>query len=73
MGGRAWDVGSVRSPLDRQGQARGAVELARQAAAKANDQAMVARAEDILRRLRAQRRRPNDGWLDRFGEWDAVR
>jgi hypothetical protein len=51
----------------------GAVELARQFAAQDGDAAMVARAEEILRRIRSARQVARDGWFDRFGQWDAVR
>lgn len=51
----------------------GAVELARQAALRTDDQPMLARAEKILHSLRSRRQAPSDRWFDRFGEWDAVR
>lgn len=50
-----------------------AVEWARHAAAERGDGALVARAEDILRRMRTRRKPPRDGWFDRFDQWDAVR
>lgn len=51
----------------------GSVVLARHAAQRSGDEKMAARAEKILRHLRSTRRRPSNGWFDRFGEWDALR
>jgi hypothetical protein len=51
----------------------GAVELARVTAARTGDQALLDRCETILQRLRSQRRPPDDGGIDRLGEWDAMR
>jgi len=56
----------------------GAVEIARVAAARDGDAAIQAKAAEIQRRLRAQRRPPAAAYphlsgTDRFAEWDAVR
>jgi hypothetical protein len=51
----------------------GAVEIARLAALSRGDQQLAERAEKIQARVRAGRKPPNDGWVDRLGEWDAVR
>ena len=51
----------------------GAVELARQAAQRTGDNEMEARADRLLHHFRKNRRRPSDGWFDRFCEWDGVR
>lgn len=51
----------------------GSVEVGRQAAERAGDTALAARAEQILATLRAGRQAPRDGWFDTFGDWDAIR
>ncbi|MGE3174700.1 MAG: hypothetical protein AB7O97_18855 [Planctomycetota bacterium] len=53
--------------------ALGAVEIARIAAIARGDAALRERAETIQRRVRQGRQRPDDGWIDRLSEWDAVR
>jgi hypothetical protein len=50
-----------------------AVEIARVAALRDGDEALAARCAEIQRRMRADRRAPPDGGLDRFAEWDIVR
>ncbi len=51
----------------------GAVEIARVVAARRGDAALRERCEQIQRRVRATRQMPEDGWIDRLSEWDAVR
>ena len=51
----------------------GSLELGRAAALRAGDEALVARAEDLLRRVRAGRAPTRDGFYDRLSMWDAVR
>lgn len=63
-----WSTGTAFSVW-----AIGAVELARGYAQARGEQALVDKAERILRFLRERREVPRDGWFDRFGEWDAVR
>ncbi|MBL8751695.1 MAG: hypothetical protein JNK15_00225 [Planctomycetes bacterium] len=50
----------------------GAVEIARVVAERDGDTAIGEKCLTIQRRLRAARRPPADGGMDRFGEWDAV-
>jgi hypothetical protein len=50
----------------------GAVEIARVVAERDGDAALAEKCMTIQRRLRAGRRPPPDGGMDRFGEWDAV-
>lgn len=51
----------------------GGVAIAQVAATNRSDEALAQRAAEILRRVRATRQRPKDGWIDRLSEWDAVR
>jgi hypothetical protein len=51
----------------------GALEIARVDAKERGDAKDLAHAEDLLRRIRAGRRPPPDGWWDRFAEWDGLR
>ena len=51
----------------------GAVEIARVAATARGDAELARRAEEIQRRVRGKRARPQDGWIDRLSEWDALR
>ncbi len=51
----------------------GAVTIASAAAERRGDEALRGRADEILRRVRAGRQRPDDGFMDRLTEWDAVR
>ncbi len=51
----------------------GGVAIAQVAATSRSDEALAQRAAEILRRVRATRQRPKDGWIDRLSEWDAVR
>ena len=51
----------------------GAVEIARVAALARGDAALAERATAIQQRVRATRRAPSDGYIDRLSEWDAVR
>jgi hypothetical protein len=53
--------------------AMGALHVGRAAAVRAGDEAMVARADDLLRRLSAGRGPPRDGFYDRYSQWDGVR
>ena len=53
--------------------ALGAVEIARVAAVARGDVPLRERAEEVQRRVRAGRQMPEDGWIDRMSEWDAVR
>jgi hypothetical protein len=50
----------------------GACTLAEQAAKARGEQATAARAAAIAAHLRAGRKRPSDGFVDRLTEWDAV-
>lgn len=51
----------------------GAVVIASAAAAARGDAELQQRAEAILRRIRAGKQPPRDGFYDRLTEWDAVR
>ena len=51
----------------------GALEIARHDAIERGDEAAQRLAEELLRRLRASRGRPPNGWFDRFGQWDGIR
>lgn len=53
--------------------AMGALEIARSAATARGDDDLAQRAATIQRRVRAARRRPREGGIDRLTEWDAVR
>lgn len=50
----------------------GSVEIARVVAERDGDEVLRRKCEAIQRHLRTGRRRPGDGGMDRFGEWDAV-
>ena len=49
------------------------MEIARVAALARGDAALAERAAAIQQRVRATRRAPSDGYIDRLSEWDAVR
>ena len=53
--------------------ALGSLVVARRAASRLGDDALVARADELLAALHRLRPRPRDGFWDRFSQWSAIR
>ena len=49
-----------------------AVEIARVAADRDGDAALLAKCIELQRRQRSDRKAPPDGGIDRLAEWDAI-
>jgi hypothetical protein len=71
---RAADPTMVASPANTSFTewAFGAVEIARVVAERDGDRALLDKCVEIQRRVRAARKAPPDGGIDRLSEWDAV-
>jgi hypothetical protein len=51
----------------------GSAAVGRLVAERRGEEQLAERAHEILKRLREMRARPNDGFWDRFSQWDGVR